>query len=188
MEGRNMKKKMIYLLVFLLALPFIIAHGGWAQPKAENKPPLITSSFAVEKGSYGYIWKIYVEAEDPDADMYKIASIVNHVGYGQYPTDWIILKRQYQRHLKGYLQWNTSSAKTPYLKEWNQITLKVSIIDKAGNESNVVAFPFIFVSGVKSEYHYKLPSPFDQGDLPRLGYITIDLVEPTFGDSGPKDQ
>jgi hypothetical protein len=183
-----MTKKTTYLLVLLLTLSFFIVHGGWAQPKPEHKPPVITSSFAVEKGSYGFIWKIYIEAEDPDADMVKIASIVNHVGYGQYPTDWIILKPQYQRYLKGYLQWNTSSAKTPYLKDWNQITLKVSIIDKAGNESNVVVFPFTFQSGVKDEYKYTLPSPFDRSNLPRLGHITIDLVEPTFGDSGPKDQ
>jgi len=183
-----MKKKTTYLLALLLTLSLSVAHGGWAQPKPEGKAPLITSSFAVEKGSYGYIWKIFIEAEDPDADMHKIASIVDHVGYGQYPTDWIILKPQYQRYLKGYLQWNTTSAKTPYLKDWNQITLKVFVIDKAGNQSNVVVFPFVFLSGVKDEYKYKLPSPFDQGDLPRLGYITIDLVEPTFGDSGSKDQ
>ncbi len=183
-----MKKKVSYLLVLLLPLSFFIVHRGRAQPKPEHKPPVITSSFAVEKGSYGYIWKIYIKAEDPDADMYKIASIVNHVGYGQYPTDWIILKPQNQKELKGYIQWNTFSSRTPYLKDWNQITLKVFIIDKAGNESNVVAFPFTFLSGVKDEYKYKPPSPFDQGDLSRLGYITIDLVEPTFGDSGPKDQ
>jgi hypothetical protein len=183
-----MKKKITYLLVLLLTLSLFIVHGGWAQPKPENKPPLITSSFAVEKGSYGYIWKIYIEADDPDVDMYKIASVVDHVGYGHYPTDWIILKPQYRHHLKGYLQWNTFSSQTSYLKEWTQITLKVSIIDKAGNESNVVVFPFSFESGVKDQYNYKLPSPFDQGDLPRLGYIGIDLIEPTMGDSGAKDQ
>jgi hypothetical protein len=187
-EGRNVKNETTYSLVFILILSLFIGNPGWAQPKAAPKPPVITSSFAVEKGSYGYIWKIYIEAEGPDVDMYKIASIVNHVGYGQYPTDWIILKPKNQKSLRGYIQWNTFSSRTPYLKDWNQITLKVFIIDKAGNESNVVAFPFTFLSGLKDEYNYKLPSPFDQGDLPRLGYITIDLVEPTFGDSGPKDQ
>jgi hypothetical protein len=59
--------------------------------------------------------------------------------------------------------------------------LKVSIIDKVGNESNVVVFPFAFLSAVKDQYKYTLPSPFDQGDLPRLGYIAIDLTEPTAG-------
>jgi hypothetical protein len=53
----------------------------------------------------------------------------------------------------------------------------VSIFDKAGNESNEVVFPFTFESGVKDPYNYKLPAPFDQGDLPRLGYIDTNLYE-----------
>jgi hypothetical protein len=63
------------------------------------------------------------------------------------------------------------------LREWTNITLKVSILDKAGNESNVVVFPFEFVSGAHREA--KPPAPFNQEGLPRLGYIHIDLFEPT---------
>ena len=153
--------------------------SGWAQPKADSKPPIMTHSFAVEKGYYGYIWKIYIEAEDPDGDMLKIASVVDHTGYGRYPTDWIIIKPRYRRHLKGYLQWNTFSSRTSYFREWNHITLKVSVIDKAGNESNVVILPFSFESGVRDPYKYELPAPFRGSELPRIGYIHIDLVEPT---------
>jgi len=140
--------------------------------------PIIAHSFAVEKGYYGYIWRIYIEAEDPDGDMIKIASVVRQTGYGHYPTDWIILKPEYRRHLKGYIEWSTFSSKAPYLTEWTNITLNVSIFDKAGNESNEVAFPFTFESGIKNPYQYKLPPPFDQGNLPRLGNIRIDLFEP----------
>ena len=179
-------KKLLYIFGLLFALTFYIAHPGWAQPKPEAKATVITHSFAVEKGYYGYIWKIYIEAEDPTGDMYKIASVVDQPGFGRYPTDWIILKPQYRHQLRGYIQWNTFSTRTGYLKDWNQITLKVSIIDKVGNESNVVVFPFTFLSGVKDQYKYTLPSPFDQGDLPRLGYIAIDLIEPTVRD--PEEQ
>jgi len=91
--------------------------------------------------------------------MLGIASVVDQVGYGHYPTDWIYLKSQYQKHLKGYIQRNTFSSRTPYLREWTQITLKVSIIDKAGNESNVVVFPFTFESGVKDQYKCKTTRP-----------------------------
>jgi hypothetical protein len=161
----------------MIALTFLAAYAGWAQPKLETKAPVITDSFAVEKGYYGYIWKIFIEAEDPDGDMLKIASVVDQPGWGHYPTDFIILKPQYRNHLKGYIQWNTFSSGAPYLREWTSITLKVSILDKAGNESNVVVFPFTFQSGVKSQY--ELPAPFNQGELPRLGYIQIDLFEPT---------
>jgi len=170
-------KRLLYFLGVMIALTLLTAHAGWAQPKLETKAPVITHSFAVEKGYHGYIWKIYIEADDPDGDMYKIASVVDQPGWGHYPTDWIILKSQYRHHLKGYIQWNTFSSRAPYLREWTSITLKVSILDKAGNESNVVVFPFTFQSGVKSQY--ELPAPFNQGELPRLGYIQIDLFEPT---------
>jgi len=49
------------------------------------------------------------------------------------------------------------------MTEWTQITLKVSVFDKAGNESNEVIFPFTFETGVRSPYSYNLPAPFDQG-------------------------
>jgi len=178
-------KKIFNVLGLLVALTIFITSEGRTQPQTKpgTKAPIITHTFAVEKGNYGYIWKIYIEAEAQDRDMSKIAFVVEQPGYGHYPTDWIILKPQYRHHLKGYIQWNTFSSRAPYLREWDQITLKVSIIDKAGNESNEVVFPFTFVSGVKDQYKYKLPGPFDQGDLPRLGYIHIDLFEPT--DMGP---
>ena len=177
-------KSFSYVFGLLLVLSLFMVHEGWAQPKPDTKAPIIAHSFAVEKGYYGYIWKIYIEAEDPDGDMFRIACVVDQLGYGHYPTDWIFLKPQHRGHLKGYLQWNTFSTKASYLREWTQITLKVSIIDKAGNESNVVVFPFSFESGVKDQYKYTLPSPFDQGSLPRIGYVAIDLIEPTMGDGG----
>ena len=181
----NLKRALCFISL-LLALTFLVPCQGWSQlfpyeggtqPKPGTHAPIITYAFAVEKGYYGYIWKIYIEAEDPDGDMFKIASVVDQTGSGHYPTDWIYLKTEYRKHFKGYIQWNTFSSKSSYLNEWTEITLKVSVFDKAGNESNVVVFPFEFVSGVKDQYQYKLPAPFDQGDLPRLGYIHIDLVD-----------
>ena len=143
----------------------------------ETKSPIITHAFAVDKGYYGYIWEIYIEAEDPDADMERIAVTVNQVGYGQYPTDWIILTPPYRGHLIGYLQWNTFSSKAAYLTEWTQITVKISIFDESGNESNEVVFPFTFESVVKDENRYQLPAPFDTGNIQRLGHIMIDLFD-----------
>ena len=181
-------KKIISLVSILLALTFFVPGQGWtqlipyaggAQPKPGTHAPIITNAFAVDKGYYGNIWRIYIEAEDPDGDMLRIAAVVDQVGYGHYPTDWIYLKPPYQKHFKGYLQWNTFSSKASYLREWTQISLKISVIDKAGNESNVVVFPFSFETGVKGQYQSKPPAPFDQGDLPRVGYVHIDLFEPT---------
>lgn len=153
--------------------------AGTFQPKPGTHAPIITHAFAVEKGYYGCIWRIYLEAEDPGADMLSIACSVDQVGYGHYPTDRIYLRAQCQKHFKGYIQWNTFSSKASYLREWTQITLKVSIIDGARNESNEVVFPFTFEYGAKSPYQYELPAPFDQGDIHRVGYTHIDLIEPT---------
>jgi hypothetical protein len=156
-------------------------NPGWTQSKPETKMPVILSSYALDKGQYGTIWKIYVEAEDMDADMTKIAVVVDQVGYGHYPTDFILLDPQHRKHLKGYLQWNTFSSKGAALKEGDHITLRVSIIDRTGNESKETVFPFTFVSGVQDQAN--LPAPFDQYNIPRLGYIGIDLVSPNKGGS-----
>src|SRR4030067_2986907 len=152
-------KKLLVFLGLLLVIPFFAPCEGGSQPLAPSEggptrpgthAPIITHSFAVEKGYYGYVWKIYIEAEDPNGDMYKIASMVDEPGVGRYPTDWIILKPEYRKHFVGYIQWNTNSGY--YLPEWTPITLKVTIFDKAGNESNVVVFPFTFETGVKNPY------------------------------------
>jgi hypothetical protein len=170
-------KTKIFLYVFaMLAITFFFYSHGWTQSKPDSNAPIITNTFAVEKGYYGYIWRIYIEAEDPNGDMYRIASVVDQTGYGRYPTDWIILKPQYRKQFIGYIQWNTFSSQARSMPEWNQITLKVSILDKAGNESNVVVFPFTFETGVKMKQ--EPPPPFDQGEIRRLGYIKIDLYNP----------
>jgi len=142
---------------------------------AKTNKPAILNAFAEEKGGYGFIWKIYIEAESRNGDMDKIAVIVDQLGYGYYPTDWIVLKPQYRKHFIGYLQWNTFSSKGSYLAERTQITLNVSIFGQAGNESNEVVFPFAFESGIKNQYPHQLPAPFDKRNIPRLGYIMIDL-------------
>lgn len=137
--------------------------------------PFIKNAFASDKGPYGSIWKIYLEAEDPDGDMEKVAIVVQQVGYGSYPTDWIILKPQYRSHLIGYLQWNTFSSKASYLPEWTRITVRISIFDRVNHESNEVVFPFTFESGAKDQDEEQLPYPFNPM-LPCIGHITVDLM------------
>jgi hypothetical protein len=188
-------KKVLCFISLLFALTLFAPYQGWAQlspysggpTKPGTHAPIIKHSFAVEKGYYGYIWKIYIEAEDLDGDMLRIAAVVDQTGYGHYPTDWIYLKSPNRKYFKGYLQWNTFSPRASRLEEWTQITLKVSVIDKAGNESNEVVFPFTFESGIKSAYQYQLPAPFDQGDMPKLGHISVDLFEPRDSGDGGSD-
>jgi hypothetical protein len=173
-----MNKKWIYWLsAMVMVWSFFTGPLGWTQPKPETKGPSITHAFAVEKVRYGDILKIYIEADDPDGDMLKIATVVDQVGYGHYPTDWIYLKPQNRNHLIGYLQWNTFSSNASRIREWTHITLRVSVFDKSGNESNEVVIPLEFVSGGSS--NSQPPGPFNQGKIPMLGHINIDLFEPT---------
>jgi len=170
-------KRFIYWVAIVACVALQVPQMAWSENKPKGNPPVITNSFAVEKGYYGYVWKIYIEAEDPDGDMSRIAAVVDQRGYGHYPTDWIIVKPPYRKHLRGYIQWNTYSSRTAYLSEWTDITLKITIFDKAGHESDEVVFPFEFVSGARRGS--KPPAPFNEEGLPRLGYIHIDLFEPT---------
>ena len=70
-------RKILCFLGLLAAAILLISPESWAQlfdyGRGPTKPgthaPVIAHSFAVDKGYYGYIWKIYLEAEDPDSDM-----------------------------------------------------------------------------------------------------------------------
>ena len=139
----------------------------------KTQAPTITRTFAADKGSYGSVWQIYIEAEDPDGDMDRISVEVNQVGYGHYQTEWIMIKPQYRKHFMGFLQWNTFSSKASSLPEWTQISVRISILDQRGNQSNEVIIPFTFESGGMNQY--QLPAPFDKGNIPRIGNIMADL-------------
>jgi len=164
-------KKHFIPFSFFLFFTFFIANNGWTQARQETHAPIITHAYAEDKGP-GIIWKIYIEAEAADADMDYVIIVADQTGLGRYPPDRILLDPQYRNHLKGFLQWNILGSRvTP---EGTRITLRISIIDKLGHESNEVIFPFAFESGVRGQD--ELPAPFGEGNLPRIGYLGIDLV------------
>lgn len=169
-----MKKLVLFLGLFLS----IAIQGCVSLPASPpGTKPIITHAFMnMEWGRYGSILKIYIEADDPKGYMFRIATVVDQIGYGHYPTDWIYLKPPQQHHLMGYLQWNTFSVHASWMPEWTTLTIRVSILDTSGNESNEVVFPFEFVSQVIPEN--PLPPPFNQGNIPMLGHIGIDLFNP----------
>jgi len=178
--GTKVDRKWIYRVSgVVVALVLFSGLQGWAQSRSGSNAPVILHAFTMEKIRYGDILKVYIEAEDPEGEMVKIATVVDQAGYGRYPTSWVYLKPTDRKHFRGYLQWNTFSSKTPFVSEWTQITLKVSVFDKSGNESNVLAFPMTFEAGVKSASSYPIPPPFNQKDVPKLGFIDIDLVDLT---------
>ena len=140
-------------------------------PPGAVTPPVITASFAADKGRHGDPIKIYLAAEQKSGAMKMIAIQVSQVGYGAYPTDWIYLKDGNRERFVGYLQWNTASGE--YLPDGTRVSIEISALDQWGNESNKVVIPYEFASGKSSPS--VLPAPFDQPDVPRLGYISIKL-------------
>jgi len=157
----------------------ILGRRTMAGQPDEPRHPFITHAFTVKKIKYGDILKVYIEAEDPDGGMVRIATVVDQAGYGRYPISWVHVKPTDRKHLKGYLQWNTFSPKTSILSEGTPITLTVSVFAKSGNRSNAFTFPITFESGVKRASSYQVPSPFDQKDVRKLGSIDIELMDPT---------
>jgi hypothetical protein len=179
-------KKFLSLFSFILVVTLLtVFHGCVSLPVSpQGTKPIITNAFInKEEGPYGDILKIFIEADDLQGYMYKIYTVVDQPGYGQYFPDTTFIERKDQHHLIGYLQWNTFSSHASWMPEWTQITIKVSIMDTSGNESNTVVFPFTFVSQAVPER--LLPSPFNEGNVRQLGYIDINLWNPFQMGGGP---
>ena len=174
-----MKKSIEFFSLISGLLLLAFSFGCVSLPASPpGTKPIITQAFiSKEMGRYRDILKIYIEADDPQGFMFRIATSVDQVGYGHYLADWVYLEPQYQHHVIGYLQWNTFSYDASWMPEWTQLTIKVSVFDTNGNESNEVVFPFEFVSQTVPEP--PLPPPFNQVNLPRLGYIAINLFNPS---------
>ena len=176
------RMKRLCLIGLLLGILSLIPPRGWPQSKPDTKGPVVISAYALEKRWDGSIWIILIEAEAGAEEMSKIGVGVDQVGYGRHPTEWILLKPHDNKYLKGYLQWNIHNVSNEF-----QVTLKLFIVDRAGNESKEVVFPLVIESGSGIDHSRPvamldpsdLPPPFDRGDIPRLGYIMIDLAGST---------
>ena len=147
--------------------------------------PLIKHAYAIDRGPYGTVLKIYLEAEDPNGDMDEIVTQVHQSGYGNYFPDLILLKPQHTKSFKGFIQWNTYSSKATSLNEWTWVTVRVFVVDKKGLASNAFEFPFTFVTGTGKVL--PPPAPFDHGDLPKIGSVSIDLYNPYLMGGGAGD-
>ncbi|HVP81169.1 MAG TPA: helix-turn-helix domain-containing protein [Thermodesulfobacteriota bacterium] len=173
-EARERTMRRLILFSSFLVVVLFVAHYGSTQERQQIHPPVITHAYATDKGPNGTVWKIYIEAEDAGGDMNYVLVVVDQIGQGRYPADRVLLDPRHRSHLKAFLQWNTLRAEG--LREGTHITVTVSIVDKAGDSSNEVIFPFTFVSGASAQQD--APTPFDEMNIPRIGYIGVSLVNP----------
>jgi len=165
--------RILFMGALLMALFSACVGAGRVASTSGTQPPVITRSYASAQGAYGQPWKIYIEAEDPDGDMFTITSELQQEGVRyQKPVDTIFVKKRDQKYLKGYLALDTFFLREPSFSVSSRLALRVSITDRAGNESKTAVFNFEY-TGRTSE-STSLPAPFDQGDIPKLGNIVIE--------------
>jgi hypothetical protein len=173
-EERTMKKLILFSSFVVVVL--LVPYYGWTQERQKTHAPVITHAYAPERVPYKTTeLKVYIEAEDADGDMNYVFVVVDEPGHGPYPPDRVLLSPRHRSHLKGFLQWNRVRPGAP-LAEGTQIRVRVSIADKARNVSNEVVFPITFVSGAGAQED--IPAPFDEIDIPSLGYVGVPQYEP----------
>jgi hypothetical protein len=169
--------RVIFSVGLMVLLVNSCVGAGRAPSTSGTQPPVITRSYASTQGAYGQTWKIYIEAEDPDGDMFTITSELQQEGVRyQKSVDTIFVKKRDQKYMKGFLALDTFFLREPGLSVSSRLALRVSITDKAGNESKTAVFHFEYTG--KTFEPTSLPAPFDQGDIPKLGNIVIEGTHP----------
>jgi hypothetical protein len=174
------------ILKHLLLMPTIVTLSlgmvccttvGERGPQPVGSPPVITNAFASKEVSHGDIWRIYVEANDPDGDMRYFAYTISASSRGR-RVDYVRIKKGDRATMLGYLRVFTSPPGDPQA-EWAHLTLTLYIQDRAGKASDKVTFPVALSRGVEQA---SPPPPFDTEGLKRLGQIWIELPRtPTGG-------
>jgi predicted small secreted protein len=169
--------RVVFILV-LLAIPLVMAScttltGTGAQPG--GSPPVITNSFASEELFHGDIWRVYVQAHDPDGDMRQFVCVLSRLGYGSYSPEYVIVKKRHREKMRGCLTFLSGAGGGLQVPEWTRLTLTVHIRDRAGLTSDKVVFPVVLSQGAKQG---PPPPPFDAGELDRLGAIPFELKAP----------
>jgi hypothetical protein len=165
-------------LIFFLLACVILPLGCRHVESAPGSPPVITHWFASERINRGDIWKIYLEANDPDGDMRHFVCAVDQVGYGPYSAQYAVIKKEHREKLKGYLRFFTSGGMGLQMSEWTRFNVTVYIRDSGRLTSNKVVLPLVLSQGPKQG---PPPPPFDSGPLDRLGVISIELIDPSRG-------
>jgi len=94
-------------------------------------------------------------------------------GQGRYEPHRVPLDPQHRTHLKRFLEWSRLTAEAA-LGEGPHIMVRISILDMKGNISKDVVFPFTFGSGISAQED--APTPFQETNIPRIGYIGVPLV------------
>ena len=103
--------------------------------------PVITRSFAPEKIRPGDIWKVYLNASDPDGEMQTIVCTLEQPGVGVYPAAFTRVPASARQKLSGYIYLNTVWANG---LTGTTLGMTIQIRDKKGNYSATLFFSLTF--------------------------------------------
>jgi hypothetical protein len=146
----------IVLIIGLMSLPLVTTSCTTVMER-ETRPkgslPVITHSFASKIVSHGDMWKIYLEANDPDGDMWNFAYTLGRDGYRR-RVNHLYIWRNNRTKMLGYIDVFIAPGETAQ-NEWANLTLTLHIRDRGGNMSNEVVFPVALSRGVQQT----APSP-----------------------------
>jgi hypothetical protein len=172
-------KTSVRVSLILMTLPLVLACcTTLAEREAHpvGSPPVITHSFASKEVSHGDVWRIYVEANDPDGDMRYFAYTIRTSGLGG-RGDYVYIRKTDRAEMSGYLGVFVAPPQDA-IGEWASFTLTLHIRDRSGNTSDNVAFPVALSRGVKQD---SPPPPFDSEGLKSLGRISVAFHGPRGG-------
>jgi hypothetical protein len=135
--------------------------------------PVLSRSFASAQISPGELWRVYLQAFDPEGDMKAIYCLAEQPGIGAHPVSITRILNDQQGELSGYLYLKTAGATG---LNFGALSLTVQTRDQAGNFSEPVSFSFSF--NPRAPQEEVPPSLFQDQEL---GPITITLTSGSAG-------
>ena len=167
--------KMVKGIFILVSVVISLAHQSVeGQAQTKGSAPVITFAWAQERIRQGEDWRIFIAATDPDGDMYRIYCRIEQLGGQGYRPDISNIKKGMEGQLTGYLVLRTHSQQDFF---GLYLTLKLTILDRAGNESQSLSFPLV-IDGERTKFPPPdlIPAGLEKSLNQRIGYIGIDLM------------
>jgi len=131
------KRSFLYLLI-LSIFPCLIV----SEVHAQEDTLIVRFAYAQGKIRQGEIWKVYLSVTDPDARLSRIVCNIEQAGAERYYKPSIIyLKKGMERQFAGYLALHTNTSQN---LSGEELTLNLSILDRAGNVRKTLRFPLEF--------------------------------------------
>ena len=136
LKETNMKK----ILLLVAVLTSTLGHAN-AQTKettgaaAKGSPPVLIDAWSPETLKTGAVWRIYLEAEDPDGDLKDIATEISYAPATRSKFYFTPIKEEQRKRVKGYIFTRTAIS-TQLIGE--RFRLKLAVRDQNDAKSEVV--------------------------------------------------